>query len=361
MKSTPSPPAAPDPKATAAAQGTANLETAVGQGWLNALNQYGPQGSITYSQTGTHRVGDQDVPQFAQTTTLSPEQQRQYDMRNSLNEQALGLGGGVLNNVGNAVSSPFSLDGIPQAPGVNDFSADRDKVTNAIVARNQPMMDRTRAGIENQLANQGIMAGSEAYKNKMDDLARQENDFNLAAVNAGGAEQSRLFGLGEQARQQAISEAQLKRSQPINEYATLLGLGGNIQTPQANYQPPQLANTDTVGPTNLMYQNQLAGWNANNSARQSTMGSLFGLGGALGSAAIMASDIRLKENIVHVGFEKNLPVYHFSYRDDPQHLTYRGVMAQDVIDVDPDAIVIDRDGYMSVDYNRIGIEFGRVH
>ncbi len=360
MKDSPSPPAAPDPKATAAAQGTANLETAVGQGWLNALNQYGPQGSVTYNQSGTHRVGDQDVPQFSQTTTLSPEQQRQYDMRNALNEQALGLGKGVLNNVGGAVSSPFSLDGIPQAPGVGDFSADRDKVTNALIARNQPMMDRTRSGIENQLANQGIMAGSEAYKNKMDDLGRQENDFNLAAVNAGGAEQSRLFGLGEQARQQGISEAQLKRSQPINEYATLLGLGGNIQTPQANYQSPQLANTDTMGPTNLAYQGQLAGWNANNASRNNLQSNLFGLGGSLGAAAIM-SDVRLKDNITHVGHEAGFPIYHFAYKEDPQHLIYRGVMAQDVLESRPDAVFMDDTGYLGVDYDKIGIEFGRVH
>lgn len=356
----PKAPPAPDPAATAAAQGAANLDTAVAQGWLNALNQYGPQGSVTYNQIGTQKVGDKDVPQFAQTTTLSPEAQQQYDLQQKLQTQALGLGEGVLGNVGSAVGTPFSLNGIPQAPGTNDFTADRDLVVKALIDRNQPMMDRSRNQVENRLANQGIMQGSEAYKNAQDDIGRQENDFRLAALAAGGQEQSRLFGMGTQARQQGISEAQLLRSQPINEYATLLGLGGQIQTPQASYTPPQLANTDIMGPTNLAYQGQLNAYNNKVGSQNAMMGGLFGLGGSLGRAAIMASDIRLKDNITHAGTEKGFNLYHFSYKSDPEHKLYRGVMAHEVLESRPDAVVWDGD-YMAVDYGKIGVEFARVH
>lgn len=355
----PKAPAAPDPTTVANAQGAANLDTAVAQGWLSALNQYGPQGSVTYDQIGTRKVGDKDVPQFSQTTTLSPEQQKQYDLQQELQSQALGLGKGVLNNVGNAVSQPFSFDGIPNAPGSGDFSADRDIATNAIIDRNRPQMERQRAALETQLANQGIMPGSDAFKARMDDIGRQENDFNLAAINAGGAEQSRLFGIGTQAHQQGISDATLKRSQPINEYATLLGLGGQVQAPNANYQAPQLANTDVVGPSNTAYQGQLNSYNNKVATRNSTMGGIFGLGGA-GLQAWAMSDRSLKTDIKHMGSENGIPIYHFRYKDDPSKSVYRGVMADEIQTLYPDA-VMEIGGYMAVDYNKIGIEMARVH
>jgi len=358
-KSSPSPPPAPDPTVAAKAQGAANLETAVGQGWLNALNQYGPQGSVVYNQIGTQRVGDKDVPRFSQTTTLSPEQQRQYDLQQSLQQKALGLGSGVLDNVGNAVSQPFNLDGIPAAPGSNDFTADRDLVVNSLLERNQPQMDRQRAALETQLANQGVMPGSKAFQARMDDIGRQENDFRLSAINAGGAEQSRLFGMGSQAHNQAISDRTLQRSQPINEYATLLGLGGQVQAPNSQgYQPGQLANTDVVGPMNTQYQGQLAGWNANNQARQSTFNSLAGAAGTLGGAWIM-SDARLKTDITPMGWENGYPVYHFRYKSEPDAV-YRGVMAQDIIALKPDAVMSDGE-YLAVNYDKLGLEMARVH
>lgn len=358
--SSPKAPPAPDPAAAAQAQGAANLETAIAQGWLGAMNQSSPYGNVSYSQVGTQRVGDKDVPQFQQNITLSPEQQAQFNLSNRLQTQALGLGQNVLGNVGNAISTPFSYDGLPQLPGADGFSADRDAMVNALIQRNQPMMDRQRAGQENQLANQGIMRGSEAWKNASDDLGRQENDFRLAALAAGGQEQSRMFGLANQARQQGIQERAYARTQPINEYATLFGLGGNVQMPQFQQMgTPQLAQTDVLGPINMQYQGQLANFNAQNQARNSTMGNLFGLGGSLGAAAIM-SDIRLKTDITRIGTEKGIPVYTFRYRNDPHGIMWRGVMAQDILEIMPDAVEEIGD-YLGVDYGKIGIEFGRIH
>lgn len=342
-------PAAPDPAATAKAQGTANLETAIAQGYLSNPNIVSPYGNVTSQQTGSVNVGGQNVPQFTQTTTLSPEQQKQFDMTNALQSQALGIGGGVLNNVQNATSSPFTLNGLPKAPTSGDFTADRDKATQAIIQRNQPQMDRSSNALDSKLYNQGIMPGSEAYKNAHDDLGRQINDFNLAAVNAGGAEQSRLFGLDSQARQQAIQEQSLLRSQPINEYATLLGLGGNVQAPQFNYQSGQVAPTDVVGPTNTAYSGKLAGFNA----QQGLYGNLLGAGGSLG-AAYLLSDVRLKKDIHFVEMKDNIPIYDFKYLND-DIAVHRGVIAQDIAELHPDAVV-DVAGYLWVDYSKLGIE-----
>lgn len=309
-------------------------------------------------------------PSYTATTALTPVGQKSFDAQQRVELGANELAEDQIARLVQALSKPYDYAGLPKAPGIDDFSADRDKVTQGIIDRNQPMMDRSRAAQETQLTNQGLARGSEAWRNASDDLARQENDFRLAALNAGGAEQNRLFGLGSTARQQAIQELTAQRSQPINEIAALLGTG-QVAMPQfANSPQTGLANTDTTGPANLAYQAQLANWNAKNQSNQATQGGLFGLAGSvasalpwsswLGPAAVAASDVRLKKDIRHVGFERGIPVYHFRYIADPQGLVWRGVMAQEVQEIAPEAVE-KIGGYLAVDYGKIGIEFGRVH
>jgi Protein of unknown function (DUF3300)/Chaperone of endosialidase len=69
------------------------------------------------------------------------------------------------------------------------------------------------------------------------------------------------------------------------------------------------------------------------------------------------SDIRLKQDIVPLmrlsnGFE----LYRFRYKGS-DHTPYVGVMAQEVEKVQPSAVWRDRNGYLVVDYDRIGLQF----
>ena len=68
----------------------------------------------------------------------------------------------------------------------------------------------------------------------------------------------------------------------------------------------------------------------------------------------MVSDMRVKEDIRLVGrtFD-GLNVYTFRYKGDD--VTQMGVMAQEVQKIHPDAVTPLADGYLSVDYSRIGI------
>jgi hypothetical protein len=69
------------------------------------------------------------------------------------------------------------------------------------------------------------------------------------------------------------------------------------------------------------------------------------------------SDIRLKEDIaplMHLG--NGLKLYAFRYRGS-DHTVYVGVMAQEVQKIDPSAVSYDRQGYLLVDYDRIGLKF----
>lgn len=67
----------------------------------------------------------------------------------------------------------------------------------------------------------------------------------------------------------------------------------------------------------------------------------------------MASDVRLKTDLVLVDRLANgLPVYTFRYIWSGTR--YQGVMAQDVLEVCPDAVSLDATGYYRVDYALIG-------
>jgi hypothetical protein len=67
------------------------------------------------------------------------------------------------------------------------------------------------------------------------------------------------------------------------------------------------------------------------------------------------SDARLKTDIVRIGSsEHGLPLYQFRYIGSDA--VWEGVMAQDVLLYDPGAVVIGEDGFMAVDYGRLGIE-----
>lgn len=73
------------------------------------------------------------------------------------------------------------------------------------------------------------------------------------------------------------------------------------------------------------------------------------------------SDIRLKQNIVRVGFDERtqLPIYEFEYKDNPGE-RFRGVMAHEVEVNFPDAVVTRPDGYKAVFYERLGMQMVKV-
>ena len=69
------------------------------------------------------------------------------------------------------------------------------------------------------------------------------------------------------------------------------------------------------------------------------------------------SDMRLKEDIVPLArLDNGLELYRFRYKGG-DHTAYVGVMAQEVQKVEPAAVSRDRDGYLMVDYDRLGLDF----
>ena len=248
---------APDPQATAAAQTAMNKETAIANTGLNAINQYTPDGSLTYGQSGTWADG---TPRFYATQTLSPENQKLYEQGKQADLQMNDIGLRQIGKVGGILDTPFNID-----------AATGNKLADMQAQRLDPVWASKEKQLEQSLMDRGIRPGSEAYAAMHDQYARDRNDAYNSMYLA--------------ARGQAANEATLERNQPLNEITALLN-GQQIQNPNfVNTPNSNIANTDYAG---MVYdsakinQANTQAYNQNKQANyQAGLGGLFGLGSSL--------------------------------------------------------------------------------
>ena len=97
-------------------------------------------------------------------------------------------------------------------------------------------------------------------------------------------------------------------------------------------------------------------WYAQRDARRAAA---LNAAASLGGAAIMASDIRLKKNIVYSHTENGHKIYEFEYIKEP-NVKYSGVMAQEVLGINPKA-VIEEGGYYKVDYDMLNLTMKKLN
>lgn len=272
-------PKSPDPYQVSQAQTASNVETAVANAWLNSGNQVTPWGNTTTSQVGSQKVGNNTVPIFSQTLTLSPEQQKLYEqgVQADTNLNALGLS--QLDRIKSAVSNPFALSQFGAAPTAD--AAARDKAYNSILQRAAPQQQQDMNALEARLASQGIAMGSEGYRNAMDQFQRGQNDFRLGADVQAGNEMAQQYGLQSSAYQQAIANALLERQQPLQEMAQFMGTSNAFQSPNLVSNPGSMIQpTDVTSPVYANYNAQLQNQANNQATNGALWGSLAGLGGA---------------------------------------------------------------------------------
>ena len=270
-KSAPSPPAAPDPAATAAAQGAINKETAIAQTRLNQVDEYTPYGQSVYTPKGEEIDG---IQQFRRDTTLNPEQQAIVDQQTAISGDLNRFAGDQIGRVEQNLSTPFSYEGMPDPASASPEA--RESVIDALYGQYQSRLDPRFEGeeraLEQKLANQGIMAGSDAYTGSMESFGRTRNDAYTSAMNqavtAGGGEQNRLFGLQSSERERAIQEAAYQRGVPLNELTALMGSSGGVNMPTFSPTPQTgVGGTDITGAIGQQYKGQLS--NAANKAATS--------------------------------------------------------------------------------------------
>lgn len=126
-----------------------------------------------------------------------------------------------------------------------------------------------------------------------------------------------------------------------------------------------IANTGGLNANNQQqYASQLAGIAAQGAAGVQTGQLITGLGTSLASLSNLfnkptTSDERLKENIEVVGKSSSgIPIVEFNYiaKKGLPEGRFRGVLAQDVLQIKPNAVIYHKDGYMTVDYTQIDVK-----
>lgn len=81
--------------------------------------------------------------------------------------------------------------------------------------------------------------------------------------------------------------------------------------------------------------------------------------GGSDGGTVSASDARIKTDIAWLRMGKHgLPIYRYRYKGMPE--VFEGVMAQDVANIRPDALVRWPNGLLAVDYGRLGMAMQRV-
>jgi hypothetical protein len=221
----------------------------------------------------------------------------------------------------------------------------------------------TSQQLQNQAIGQNFGQGSSAQAMQNQAIAQNygQGMSSSQAENARIAQQfnqaQQAAQFGNTAQQQALAEAIQQRQMPLNEITALMS-GSQIQNPQfgayvgANVVPAPIANAAAQqGAYNANAYNQQVAQNNANTAGLFSLGgaalSVPSIGGAVGS---LFSDRRLKSNIVKIGTHPiGVGIYEYDIFGGRQI----GVMAQELIEVMPEAVHQHPSGYMMVDYGRL--------
>jgi len=77
----------------------------------------------------------------------------------------------------------------------DNFSADRQRVEQALFERVNPQLQQDEARLRQQLADQGIRYGSQAYEDAMRNYSNRVTDTRLGVTEQGGVEQQRMMDM----------------------------------------------------------------------------------------------------------------------------------------------------------------------
>jgi hypothetical protein len=228
---------------------------------------------------------------------------------------------------------------------------------NAAIAQNQQAAFEAQR-LRNDALNANIANAMQGQA--MQNAAMQQNygqAANLAGLYNSAAAQNynqnmQAAQFGNTASDQALARALQLRNQPLNEITALMG-ASQIQNPQfqgytgANVSaaPVYQAASDQAKYGMDVYGQKMAARNANMAALGSVAGAGMGM-----IQPFKISDMRLKSNIQRVGTHANgVGVYEYDIDGHRE----RGVMAQEVLQVKPEAVTMRDDGFYMVDYGAL--------
>jgi hypothetical protein len=290
-----------------------------------------------------------------------------------------------------------------QQIGGGDATAYLDQIKSEIKLRLQPDIDRARAREIARLDRMGLAAGMEAYDRAIENLTRQENDLNIEAELKARQDLTRqvqteamIGDFANKAKDLALRHQKLRidhgnsvnlqiyqaavdlanfvfsqrnrelqerisvRGHNVNEIVALIH-GGHVQVPQfANWKGSNIAPPPVAESAYRSYAAELDIWKSEVAQSNQTLGAALSFGGnllggltAIGPAAVV-SDQRVKRDIVRIDNDpRGFGWYSYRYQWEPVGVRHIGVMAQELLEHMPDAVVFLPSGLLAVDYGRV--------
>lgn len=294
-----SPPPAPDYTGAALAEAQASRENLNTQNYANRPTINTPWGTQSWQTNATtDPATGQQVTQWTQNTSLTPESQAALDAQMGLMQGRSELGASFMNRVGQEYAQPFDYSNLPDtynpaAPrnlqtsiGTQDVqrglnfgdnpalpqydSGYRDQVANQLMDRMQPQFDRQQGQLETQLANQGFERGSQGYKQALDDMQERQSRERFNALDMAGSEAQRLYNMQMGSRQQATQEDQLggnfanqAAQQGFQQDMAAMQFGNNAMQTQQNMDAAYANQMNTLRQQAIAEQAQRRGMSLN--------------------------------------------------------------------------------------------------
>lgn len=128
------------------------------------------------------------------------------------------------------INSTIDRSGVRALPGTIDDTS-RRRVEEALMSRINPSLQRDEDQLRNRLLNSGIEVGTDAYNRELLVSGQRMNDARMSAVLAGGTEESRQVQLqqGLQAQEFAQAQAQAAMRQAAESQLSAQETQTNLQ------------------------------------------------------------------------------------------------------------------------------------
>ena len=267
------------------------------------------------------------------------------------------------------------------------------------IARDAQNLKQQNLGSLDSRAAAAGMSGSSGYRDQVNDMANnidenalsQMSQLGFNAHNQGVQNQMNLAGMMDQNQQAGLGNLQnmqqgamaqfnpaMLGQQMASQYAQTIGgptVLGNSSSQGTSFNNANSQGTSfNQGTSNNMGMNtgfsngmnigmnQTGGFNnafgygASNGSGSSS-GWSFDPGATMaGASKLYGSDARLKKNIKHVDQINGVNLYTWDWKDDApvtSPMNY-GVIAQEVVQTHPEAVLTGEHGYMMVDYSKLG-------
>lgn len=289
-------PPAPDPYATADAQGKANEQAARTSTTLSRYDQVSPYGTTRWTQdpanqdkwtstftldpqvqamlgqyqsaaqTPLQSVSADSLPSVASGDVYRERARSNFTSDNNgltgamaLRDGAFGNAQTANSNIGDLLRNRLNYDDAPAMPTADESTrrAVEDAYYQRQTSRLDPQYKEAEEALRVRLANEGLTPGSEAYNRELDQFGRTRNDAYSTARNDATTnsttELGKLFSMGMSARQQGVTEANTLHQQTLADALAAQGVYSSYNADVNQGLATQMAQQQAI--SNIAAQN----------------------------------------------------------------------------------------------------------